>query len=213
MKDTETLTILQYNVCNDRLITMIPLLANFKVQKYDVIAIQEPWCNSNILTTFSLHQSGFHLLYWPRDNTRVCFYINDKINSSSWKVSYSSRDIYSLALLVHTEGKTKLIHIHNVYNPSPISYSSTNSPLTIPEAQYSLESDGEHILLGDFNLHHLYCSSPSQPTQHVAANQLLNLVPEKKLLLTLPKGTVTWEARGSYSTIDFVFMTEFLKNS
>ena len=210
MKDIETLTILQYNVRNDRLTTMIPLLADPRVQEYDVIAIQEPWRNPNMPTTLSSHQSGFHLLYRPGGDTRVCFYINDKINPSSWEVSYPSRDMCSLALSVHTEGKTKLIHIHNVYNPSPISYSSTNSPSTIPEAQHSLESDGEHILLGDFNLHHPYWSGPSRPTQHAAADQLLNLVAEKELSLALPKGTVTWEARGSYSTIDLVFMTEFL---
>lgn len=41
MKDANTLSILQYNVQNDRVKTMIPLLADPKTQDYDIIAVQE----------------------------------------------------------------------------------------------------------------------------------------------------------------------------
>lgn len=73
-----------------------------------------------------------------------------------------------------------------------------------------MNAKGKHILLGDFNLHHFYWSGLSRPTQHMAANQLLELLEEKDLSLTLPRGTIIWEARSSYSTIDLIFMTSGL---
>ncbi len=41
MKDTNVLIILQYNVRNERVRTMISLLADKNIQDYDVIAIQK----------------------------------------------------------------------------------------------------------------------------------------------------------------------------
>lgn len=77
MKNTDTLTIIQYNVRNDRVGIMIPLLADPRTQTYNIIAIQEPWRNPSAPTSLSPHQSGFHLLYKLGGDTRVCFYIND----------------------------------------------------------------------------------------------------------------------------------------
>ena len=73
-----------------------------------------------------------------------------------------------------------------------------------------MNAEEEHILLGDFNLHYPYWSSPSRPTQHAAADQLLELLEEKNFSLTLPRGTITWKAKSSYSTIDLVFITDGL---
>ena len=44
----------------------------------------------------------------------------------------------------------------------------------------------------------------------MAAEQLINLIIEAGLELTLPAGIITWEARGSSSIIDLVFMTPML---
>jgi hypothetical protein len=46
MKDTNVLIILQYNVRNERIRTMISLLIDKNIQGYDVIAIQKSWRNS-----------------------------------------------------------------------------------------------------------------------------------------------------------------------
>ena len=155
--------------------TMIPLLADPRTQEYDIIAVQEPWRNPHAATTLSSYQSGFHLLYRPGGDTKVCFYVNDRIDPDSWDVSYPSADLCSLAIKVGN-GPPDLINIHNVYNPSPASYSSTDSPSTVPIAKQQLQNEREHILLGDFNLHHPYWSGPSRPTQHAAADTLLEAV-------------------------------------
>lgn len=83
MKDTKSLTLLQYNVSNDRVGTMIPFLADPRIQNYDIIAIQEPWRNPLAPTILSAYQCGFHLLYRPGGDTRVCFYINEAIDLES----------------------------------------------------------------------------------------------------------------------------------
>ncbi len=41
MKNTIALIILQYNVCNEKIRTMISLLVDKNIQEYDVIAIQK----------------------------------------------------------------------------------------------------------------------------------------------------------------------------
>lgn len=83
MKDTSTLSILQYNVRNERVTTMILLLPDPKLQEYNIVAIQEPWRNPQGATILNLHRSRFHLLYRPGGDTRVCFYINKKIDPDS----------------------------------------------------------------------------------------------------------------------------------
>ena len=210
MTDTHFINILQYNVRNDRVTTMIPLLADQRVQNYDVIAIQEPWRNPNGPTTLSSFQSGFHLLYRPGGDTRVCFYINEKIDPESWEIEFPSSDICTLKIKIKEQENEKTMHIHNVYNPSPISYSSIDSPSSIPILSRQLAAEAEHVVIGDFNLHHPLWNGLTRPTQHTAADHLLDLVENHDLSLTLPKGSVTWEARGSFSTIDLVFMSEYL---
>ena len=210
MRNTNSLSILQYNVRNDRVSTMLPLLADPNTQDYDIIAIQEPWRNPFAPTTLSSHQSGFHLLYRPNGDTRVCFYINDSIDPDSWEVEFPSADMCTLIIRTKIGETAEVIHVHNVYNPSPASYSSIDSPSTLPIVKHQLTTGSNHILLGDFNLHHPLWNDPSRTTQHAGADQLLNIIEESSLSLTLPKGTITWEARQSFSTIDLVFMSENL---
>lgn len=211
MTVTRRLNILQYNVRNDRITTMIPLLAEAATQIYNIIAIQEPWKNPHVATTLSSHHSGFHFLYRPGGDTRVCFYVNSRIDPDSWEVAFPTADLCTLSIRLCIGSSTTLTHIHNIYNPCPGSYSTITAASTVPAIRAQIESlEGEHIVLGDFNLHHPFWSGPSRPTQHAAADALLDLVDDHKLSLTLPAGTVTWEARGSQSTIDLVFMSEGL---
>ena len=201
---------MQYNVRNDRVSTKLPLLADPNTQDYDIIAIQEPWRNPSALTTLSPHQSGFHLLYRPSGETRVCFYISDSIDPDSWEVKFPSPDMCTLIIRTKIGETSEVIHIHNVYNPSPASYSSVDCPSTLPTVKRQLTAGVKHVLLGDFNLHHPLWNDSTRTTQHASADQLLDVIEEANLSLTLPKGTITWEARQSFSTIDLVFMSDDL---
>ena len=74
-----------------------------------------------------------------------------------------------------------------------------------------ISRDGDHLLLGDFNLHHPMWCSPRNPTAHKAADRLIDLILSYDLSLASPKGGVTWEARGQSSTIDLTFLSPRLK--
>jgi hypothetical protein len=192
---------------------MILLLADSNIQDFDVIAIQELWRNFFVSTTLSSSQSGFHLLYRPGEDTRICFYVNDKLNTNSWDVEYLTVDICTLKLKIKgLGGGTDTVRIHNVYNPSSAFYASRDSSSTLSAVLRSLDGviADHHVLLRDFNLHHSFWSGPTRSTQHAAADELLDIVEKHDLTLTLSKGSITWENSRAASIIDLTFMTSHL---
>ena len=70
---------------------------------------------------------------------------------------------------------------------------------------------GQHILLGDFNLHHPLWGGDSVTSSHEMAYTLIQHTITAGLSLTLPAGTKTREASGSSSTLDLVFMSQWLE--
>jgi hypothetical protein len=167
MKNKIVLIILQYNIRNERMRTMIFLLIDDNIQNFDVIAIQKFWRNLIVSITLSFNQSDFHLLYKFDENTKVCFYVNDKLNTNNWDVEYFTIDICTLKMKINDlDEDSSTIHIHNVYNFSLIFYSSRNSSFTLSKARRFLvdASTNHHILLEDFNLHHFFWSDSSKST-------------------------------------------------
>jgi hypothetical protein len=165
-----TLRILQYNIRKETG-TIIALLEDKEAQLTDIIAIQEPnYINFNQSPT-NPGTSQFHLIFenFPEQKTRVCFYINKRIDPDSWTYRYQSPDICSLTLTLQDD---QAIDIHNVYNPSPVRVDS-NNPSSIPRIADILNSQSEQILLGDFNLHHLNWNNIGRTSYHQEADHLL----------------------------------------
>jgi hypothetical protein len=213
MRNTNVLIILQYNVRNERVRTMISLLADKNIQNYDVIAIQKFWRNLFASISLNSSQSDFHLLYRLKDDIKICFYVNDQINIESWKVEYFTIDLSVFKMIVkEVEEDTKMIRIHNVYNSSLISYTSKDSSFTLSKIiRFIVETlDDHHILLKDFNFHHFFWSDSFRSTQHVAMNDLLDIMQNRNLTLTLSRDSITWKARNSISIINLTFMTTHL---
>ena len=75
-----------------------------------------------------------------------------------------------------------------------------------------LEKEGEHIVLGDFNLHHLLWCGIRNPTAHKVADQLIDILHLHNLNLTLLHSSITRRMKGEESTIDLVFMDPTLQN-
>ena len=84
----------------------------------------------------------------------MCFYINDTIEPDSWEVEYPSAIRCTLIIRMKVGNTSDVIDINNVYNPSPISYSSIDSPSTLAIVKRQLIAETKHFLLGDFNLYH-----------------------------------------------------------
>ncbi len=152
MISQDKLTILQYNRRNSRKEVMIPLFESEHIEEVDIIALQEPWRNPWKNTTYHPLKSLFELVYEDGKNTRVCFYINKSIALASRSFTHHSPDVCSLHLRT-LDGRT--IHIHNVYNPCHSNVEDEDLS-TIPTLLRAIEKHpiGEHISLGDYNLHH-----------------------------------------------------------
>ncbi|KAM0742770.1 hypothetical protein ACQRIT_002947 [Beauveria bassiana] len=126
-------------------IVLASLFQNKRIADYDILAIQEPWRNQFINTSYHPLKTHFQLMYLNNPATRVCLYINKHINPSTWQVSYVSADIISLTI----RNDDKPIHLWNVYNEL-----GTETLSVLAEALSKQSQEQEFILLGDFNLHH-----------------------------------------------------------
>jgi hypothetical protein len=213
MKNKIVLIILQYNVRNERMRIMIFLLIDDNIQNFDVIAIQKLWRNFFVLITLSFNQNDFHLFYKLDENTKICFYVNDKLNTNNWNVECFTIDICTLKMKINDLDEiSSTIHIHNVYNFSLIFYSSRDNSFTFFKTKRSFVDafTNHHILLENFNLHHFFWNDSSKSTQHATTNEFLDIIKKHDLTLTLFKKFITWKNRITTSIIDFTFMMIYL---
>ena len=191
---------------------MIPLLYNTSIYELDILAIQEPWGNKLVATSYNPHNSPFHLVYPPEKEARVCIYINKRIHPDNWTVTHHSRDAQTVTIRYETGSQQqRTLSIHNIYNPSPSSYSAIETG-TLETLRYCLqEPQNDHIVVGDFNLHHPLWSGLARPTQHNAADILIEIARNASLDLATECGTITWRSRGLYSTIDLTFVSQSIQ--
>ncbi|KAF3492133.1 uncharacterized protein GIQ15_01650 [Arthroderma uncinatum] len=166
--------------------------------------LKEPWRNLFISISYYPLKQHFQLIYLNDAATRVCFYINKRINPGTWSVSHLSKDITSLTIRNPPTGRN--IHIFNVYNEV-----GTDTLSALADAIDRLESHKEVMVLGDFNLHHpLWSVIRRRASYGPSARDLLTIVEDFQLqLLTVP-GTTTHRWQGGESTIDLTFATEDL---
>jgi endonuclease/exonuclease/phosphatase family metal-dependent hydrolase len=103
--------------------------------------------------------------------------------------------------------------VHNIYNP-PSTHSETQDTETLRTLEPATQMPGEHVIIGDANLHHPLWAGPSYPMQHRLSDRLISIVRNAKINLILPPGTITRDCqRGSsheQTTIDLAFASESL---
>ena len=108
MNNTNTLSILQYNVMRSKDIVMATLLRDQNILEYDILAIQEPWRNPFMSTSHNPIPESFHL-FFPQDTrdapARVCFFINKRLDETTWRDTERTRDVCTLTIkcLAHEE--------------------------------------------------------------------------------------------------------------
>jgi len=219
MPDNNSLSILQYNVRKSRDQVMASLLANEKALEYDIIALQEPWRNRYQYTTYHPVKDRFDLIYHETASTRVCFYIRCELQGS-WRYEHHSPDLSTLSIQIQAQEdeNRRTIHIHNVYNPTPIQRSTQGTVLLLDQVLQQYEGYEEHIVLGDFNLHHPHWGGISQheidsEETHREADELLSIMERHHLQLLLPQGTRTRKERNIHTTIDLIFATPLIASS
>jgi hypothetical protein len=152
---------------------MIFLLIDSKIRKYDLLIIQKLWRNVCVSTSYNSFNIDFHLLYQKSKNVRICFYVNFKLNVNHWLIIFASKNV---CFFWFRTANDRWINVHNVYNVSFNSYTSTSTLFVIETIKRQLNDENKHIILKDFNLHHFLWSDSMRLTQHDAIDQLLNVV-------------------------------------
>jgi hypothetical protein len=203
-----TFAILQYNVWNDKEDTMMSLLIDSRIKKYDLLTIQKSWRNVCVSTSYNSFNIDFHLLYKNTKNVRTCFYVNTRLHIDHWSIRYVFDDVCIIRIKMTNN---RWINVHNVYSVSLSSYTTRSVLVVIETVKDCLNDDEKHILLKDFNLHHSLWSDATRSTQHDATNQFLDVVQQTQFKLALSSKTIIWETRHFQNTIDLIFMTKKLQ--
>ncbi|KAF2812694.1 DNase I-like protein [Mytilinidion resinicola] len=200
LEQPSTLTIIQYNVNKSRETQREFLEKAERAQPQPlVLAIQEPWKNTQQQEHTTLRTKSYYLLHGGSPHTRTCIYINKNLDINQWSVEHHSPDLITLSL--HTGRED--IQIHNIYNPKPNGIIAA-LPLLLNN------NNAEHVLVGDMNLHHPSWGGIRVINTEEQAEELIRIITEAGMDLATEKGIETWARGTSWSTIDLTFTTGWL---
>jgi exonuclease III len=100
----------------------------------------------------------------------------------------------------------KPIIISNIYNP-PRRAAGRTSAIRSLERLLNGAIDREHIIIGDFNLHHAIWGGSINQRIEYEREELIRIMDTHSLTSLLEPGTVTYEEHGHSSTIDLSLAT------
>ena len=206
MLDTKTLRIVQYNVQKSKNKVQAPFINDPVTAPFDVVAIQEPWKNTFGNTSVQAGSVGFDLVYPDREAARTCTYVNKRIDPNHWTATIHGPDLITVSLRTE-QGK---VNVHNIYLPPP-ALNRAATERNIAMLDEALKMEGDHVIVGDFNLHHPIWGGDHQRHVHPEAEALLDLLTRHGMELSTPPGARTWEARGSQQTLDLSWHSQGLR--
>ena len=105
MTDTtnkQSLKILQYNVNKSRAKVLIGLLQDPEIATYDIITTQEPWRNPHDNAGYNPRSSPFHISDQRDKDSRVCTYINKRLQTDKWSETHHSKDLTTIILYIYS---------------------------------------------------------------------------------------------------------------
>lgn len=148
------LSIIQYNTHNSRKVQN-PFLKQEEIRAYDIIALQDP---SHKGDTTHTPPTGYHTVF-PSPRASIALFISKKLDSSTW----STWDPPGATLTDHIQTVTietpiGRLHVRNIYNRPRL-----HTRDVLDQIDRRLRQPGEHLLLGDFNLHHPTWSALERP--------------------------------------------------
>ncbi|KAJ5927720.1 hypothetical protein N7466_006676 [Penicillium verhagenii] len=205
-----TLKILQANCRKSNDTVAKHLFGEEGVRKCDILAIQEPeifhWMEPEMGVHSQTLGGRFHTLLRPtptasreeayKTQPRVCFFVSKTIDPKTWSVKHHSRDVSTLTLDLGAVGK---LHVHNIYlrgkfgNDAALAREAKQGLATLRTALGAC-AVGQHVVVGDFNLHHPLWSTIAQA--QIAdddADDLIRMMGDFGLDLLTECGAVTFE--------------------
>ncbi len=135
---------------NEKKNTIMSLLIDSRIKKYDLLTIQKSWRNVYVSTFYNSFNIDFHLFYKNMKNVKTCFYVNLRLHVDHWSMNYVFDDVYMICIKMTNN---KWINVHNVYNVSFNFYTTCNALIVIKIVKNCLNDDEKHILLKNFKLH------------------------------------------------------------
>ena len=130
---------------------------------------------------YNPRNSPFYLIEETSKRLRAATYVNKRIPRSRISEIHKEKDLISLKMSTTKED----IYIHNVYI-EPTTHSTRDIPSILYRLKGLLENRGGHIILGDFNLHHLIWNSPSYDKHHYIVDEFLDIVSDIGATLHIP---------------------------
>lgn len=149
MKGTQTLNIIQYNVNRSKNIVQHHFLQALDPLKHHVVALQEPWFHPTEKTT--IKHTAYHLVFPDVHKIRTCIYVSKHLEVGKWRKEETPKEAGGDIISISIHSNRSKIYVNNVYNPHPLSHGSKDLGTIkfLPE----IISKGQHILVGDFDLH------------------------------------------------------------
>lgn len=134
----------------------------------------------------------------------VCFYVHKSIPTTSWQAIMHTGDNNGLVATLHILTASRILTIHNVYD--------RNNRLNLRALFQSLDdTEGDAVLVGDFNLHHRSWSVHARNETAKSRDFHEKISSSNMRLLTVP-GTITYSNSQDESirssTIDLTFASE-----
>lgn len=203
------LEIIQYNAQAAKDRVMAPFLR--EARKVPIIAIQEPWRNPFSDTTHHPLKATHHLLHpEARDGerARVCLFISKEIHPGSWEHHPVDLDYHWIRFTYQRGAQQRFLIVHNVYND----LAKTTLSQLDAELARTHTATTEHIVSGDFNLHHPAWGGSDVSHAEIEAEGLLSLMDRHRLEVLTEIGTATWSRGAHQSTIDLTWVSASLQD-
>jgi ribonuclease HI len=184
------------------------LLNDQELREYSVLAIQEPTAimrDNTLLTIPMAHREWTKITPSEQHTGRWAFssmlWINIKVDAR--QIPIASPYITAALLTL----PTRQILVASIYIPPADRLARTNTINHLQRLYQQTQGNKriDVIFLGDFNLHDQLWGGDDVPeTDQGEADELIDLMGEIGLSSLLPRGTKTWQNRGTESTIDII---------
>ena len=99
------------------------------------------------------------------------------------------------------------IHIHEVYNSFLTNHNEVNDKESLSQVAQTMRMRDEDIAIKNFNLHHSTWIDSFYSRQHLLSNDLLNIIREVDVSLTLLRDIIIKDYQDVRTTINLFFTT------
>ncbi|KAI0998083.1 hypothetical protein K3495_g10108 [Podosphaera aphanis] len=192
MEGTKMLNIIQYNVNRSKNKVQHHFFQALDPVNDQVVVLQEPSRHPTEKTP--IKYPAYHLVFPDGSKGRTCIYVSKQLAVDKWRVEKSPEangDITSISI----QTDRSKIYITNIYTPPPPFSHSSKELGTLKYLPELVSKDGQHILVGDPNLHHPRWGGKLGLSNHKLAEDLIEILGDRDMELDIPEGTITWNNR------------------